>query len=274
MKLYYLFFIGIFFLIGNSVLAKDRTNTQSLSLQWGTAFLSQQDLVLSPMIHKDLAWSALTIQYARQKKWSHQFKLDYLGFQYHPKHSSYILDAELQDFYPHTGMTIDIEYTTGKVLNPESNFPTVVGMAVINELQSKNYSYGRISSFGYFLHFGVGVFAQQQWKWSNRHHLSVYAHVPLLSWTARSPFAVNDDEFIENISSHSGFKTMMSFIRDGQFQTIAGVQNMDARLKYFWQASEKWSIGGEYAFEFWRQAEPRSFIHYQQNLQCIVQFHF
>lgn len=264
----------VIFTLWHSVNAEDISKKQSVSIQWGPSYTAQQDLIFSPNIHQDLSLGTLSIQYANQNKWFHQLKVAYVGYQFDPQFSTYLLEGKDETVFPHSVMNIDLEYAFGRMIKPTSSFPTAVGIVSVNELQSKNYSYGRIGSFGYFLHFGLGVFAQQQLNFGDKHQLSLYAHMPLVSWTARSPYMVNDDEFIENIASHSGFKSMMAFIKDGKVQTVGDVQNVDFRTKYLYLIAKKWSVGGEYGLELWHQKCPKNFLSYEHQLQIIAQFNF
>jgi len=71
-----------------------------------------------------------------------------------------------------------------------------------------------------------------------------------ISWLARSPYLVNDDEFIENTSSHSGFKTFTSFIGDGKLVSWNSWQSFDLEIKYLSHLNKKWQLGAAYLFEF------------------------
>jgi hypothetical protein len=141
-------------------------------------------------------------------------------------------------------------------------------------VQAANFVYGRISSFGYYSAFGLGVFGRKEVSLSEKGKLSATLQFPIVTWLARSPYLVNDDEFIENISSHSGLKSFMAFIGDGGLVTWNKLQTFDLEVGYKYRLNEKFELGIAYLLEFSHANDPRNFLFYGNTLIFSGTFRF
>ena len=140
--------------------------------------------------------------------------------------------------------------------------------------QSLNYVYGRIGSFGYFSAINLGVFGKLDFSLNEDNRLTLKLQLPAVSWVSRSPYLVNDDEFIENISSHSGVKTFFAFIKDGKPATWNTVQQFDFEMKYLYQFLPKWGIGITGRYEFIHAQNPRNLLSHRSSLNISATFKF
>ena len=89
--------------------------------------------------------------------------------------------------------------------------------------------------------------------------------LPLMSWLARSPFSINDDEYIENTTQNSGIGTFFAFLADGQLATWDKLQYLDFDCHYEYLLNQKWSLKGRYAFSFIHVQVPRPMTSVQNN---------
>jgi hypothetical protein len=254
-------------------LSQDLKN--SLQLQIGVGHIARQDLIFSPFIHKDLSPLNFGIRYQRDKKYFQYANLRFALLS--PSHSDNYLffdDNKKETTSPHFFTLVDLDYWFGKSIKQTDKVSTKVGLSVNADIQALNYVYGRISSFGYFSSFGFGGFVHHTHKFNDRNSLSGYTSLPIINWLARSPYLVNDDEFIENTSSHSGVRTFFAYIGDGKPATINRLQMVDVGANYTYHLSPKWDLGICYLFEFIHSNKPRNLLSYRNSIYFNTNFKF
>ncbi|MDN3724121.1 hypothetical protein QRD02_06985 [Aequorivita sp. SDUM287046] len=265
----------VFLFLIVSIYAQESEVKNTFSLHWGTSYLARQDLIFSPLYHTDFTLLNVGIEYTRNAKMFQKISFRYGNFD--PIVSSpydYTEAGETETTTPHSFIFIDVDYQLGKNIKESSKNSLTIGGLFAIDVQSLNYEYGRTSSFGYYSTLNLGVFGKYKYTINSKSNLSTTLQLPLIAWLARSPYLVNDDEFIENTSSHSGIKTFFSFIGDGEFATWNKLQTFNFDLKYTYSLNEKWSIGAAYLFEFLHSSEPRNLLSYRQTLNIGTNFNF
>ncbi len=250
--------------------AQASKNTVFLSL--GPGHVARQDLVFSPFVHRAVSPLCINLGYTRQAKLRQSCRLGFATYQASVTDTyAYLEDSEDTQTYPHQFTLIDLNYGIGKSIGRGFS----AGLQLQAGIQSLAYSFGRVSSsFGYFAHFGLGVSLEKQVAVGKHGNLSAGLKLPLLNWLARSPYLVNDDEFIENTYSHSGIKTFFAFIVDGQAATLDTYQSADLQLRYQYKLSKKWSVGAEYTLAWMHAKQPRNLLQFRNTLQCRLALHF
>lgn len=272
-SLFILMFEIILISISTHSNAQDFKN--SLQLQIGVGNIARQDLVFSPFIHKDLSPINVSIRYQREKKYFQNANLRFALLSPSYKNSySFIDDGEIKTTSPHFFTIVDLDYWFGKSIKETEKSSTKVGIAVNADIQALNYAYGRIGSFGYYSSFGVGAFIHHIHKFNDKNSLIGYVSLPVINWLARSPYLVNDDEFIENTSSHSGLKTFFAFIGDGKFATLNQLQIFDFSANYTYKLNKRWDLGVGYLFEFVHSSKPRNMLSYRNSIFFNTNFKF
>ena len=246
-----------------------RDSLPQLTLSLGLAHLSRQDLIFSPFVHKDLAPLTVGLKYEKNKK-VHQFvRLDYAGFTAGLETPyDYLVDGETVTAFPHSFTFIGLDYGQGHWIGDQKT--SLIGGSINVDVQAMTYQYGRFSFFGYYANFGLGAWYKHIFKLSERHRLTVQVEIPLVSWMARSPYLINDDEFIENIYSHNGFTTFFAYLGDGELVTWNKLQTVNAGLDYQYALSDKWTIGASWQFAFIHASEPLALTSVQNNLGVMV----
>lgn len=274
MRISFIFAVALIFLsTATQCVSQDLKN--NLQLQIGAGNIARQDLVFSPFIHRDFSPLNFGIRYQRDKKY---FQNAYLHFALlSPSHTDvyqFVDDNKIETTSPHFFTLVDLDYWFGKSIKQTDKVSTKVGLSVNADIQALNYFYGRIGSFGYFSSFGLGGFLHYTYKVNGKNSLTGYASLPLISWVARSPYLVNDDEFIENTSSHSGIKTFFAFIGDGKPATVNRLQMVDIGASYTYHLSSKWDLGINYLFEFIHSSKPRNLLSYRNSIFFNTSFKF
>lgn len=271
MKTFLLVFLFTFHLIPVFSIGKQPENRISLFL--GGSYLARQDLIFSPFVHHDFSLMNVGFEYQRNAGYYQQIGLDFGSFApmlTEPYH--FLIDGESLPAMPHSFNLVDIDYTFGKSLPHYSQL--IVGAAFTADVQAFNYVYGRFGAFGYYAAMGLGPFVKKQWSINDKSDVTLALKVPLVSWLARSPFLVNDDEYIANIASHSGVKTFAAFLADGRPVTLNKWQTFDFDLAYCWQFMPDWQIGAAWQFAFARSVAPRMMTSYRHSLNLSIHHQF
>lgn len=247
----------------------------ALTLRIGGGFIMRQDFVFSPFIHEDFSLMNLRLDYTRKDHFLQKVSLQYANFNPMLEESyEFTVHGEQNTAYPHNFNLIDLDYQLGKKIKETKNASLAIGGLFSSDIQAMNYVYGRISSFGYFFSFGLGCIGIYERQINVKSKLEATLKLPLVIFLARSPYLVNDDEFIENISSHSGFKTFMAFLGDGQMTTWNKIQTLDFELKYKYSVSERWEFGADYLFELIHMSQPRNLLSLRNSLNLSATFEF
>jgi hypothetical protein len=186
----------------------------------------------------------------------------------------FTVHGEPNTAYPHSFTLIDVDYQLGNNIKEIQNATITAGGLFATDIHAMNYVYGRVSNFGYVASFGLGVFGTYERLIKVKSKLAATLKLPLVAWLARSPYLVNDDEFIENISSHSGFKTFTAYVGDGQLATWNKIQTLDLELKYESDLSERWELGAAYLFEFIHSSQYRNLLSFRHSLNFSATFKF
>ncbi|MCS4433415.1 hypothetical protein [Aquiflexum gelatinilyticum] len=254
---------------------QENEKKNDITIYFGPSHLIRQDLIFSPMVHRDMTFPAFGIEYSRRGKFYQNIGIQYAGFD--PMVSepfTFIFDGEEENAYPHYFTFIDLDYLLGKEKKLDGKSSFTYGGMFGSKVQVLNYVYGRISSFGYFASFGLGGFGQFRYRLGEKSTLTAGLQLPVFSWVARSPYLVNDDEFIDNISSHSGLKTFLAFIGDGKFATWNRIQYFDFDLTYDLELNPRWTFGARYWFEFIHFSKPRPLTSFRNSLQFQATYSF
>lgn len=245
-----------------------------LSLRIGPGVYARQDQIFSPFVHQDWSFANVALQYDWGKK-HHQFTALEFG-SYNPiLVPSYSYGTDGDQTFPHQFTLVNLTYGFGKRIQMQNeNHRLTLGGAFEADIQASNYYYGPFSNFGYLAPFSLGVWSEWTLRHGEKNEWTGKILVPLVSLVARSPYLINDDAFIENTYSHNGFTTFFEYLGDGEIQTLNKIQQLEAQLGFQHLLSEKWSIGGVYAFRFQHVAQPLNFLSYRNTFYLTLSHTF
>lgn len=262
------------FIVASSY-GQEAEDKNMLSVAAGLSYVARQDLVFSPLIHTDYSFLNFSLYYTRQAEWFQKGGIRYGNF--NPmviKPYDYFDHGEPETAYPHSFNLIDIDYHFGKNVASSTKSILTTGGLFLMDIQALNYTYGRIGSFGYYSAIGLGVFGTYELIINEKSDVTTTLNIPLVSWFSRSPYLVNDDEFIENISSHSGFKTFLAFLEDGKPITLNKLQTLDLEIQYGYALNGRWELAAAYLFEFIHSNKPRNLNSYRHSFVLNVNLYF
>jgi hypothetical protein len=234
----------------------------SLSLRIGPGHIARQDQTFSPFIHTDVSLLNFGLRYERQA-YLHQWADLSFGF-YQPMLADAYLYDEDDQTQPHSFLLVDLTYALGKQMGNSGNSdPFILGGFFKADVQPSTYNYNPFSSFGYFASFGIGIWGRYAHTINDKNLLQLTGQLPVVALIARSPYLVNDDEFIENTYSHNGFKTFFAYMGDGKIHTLNRMQQLLLNLTYTYSLNEKWKMGGEYEFQVLHSSLPTNLLQFR-----------
>lgn len=248
---------------------------QTLSVSGGMSFLARQDLVYSPFVHDDISMHSYRLRYQLIGTY---FQFAEVGFTYNSSQLSEPSEMDMGDhahmMMPHEFLHIGLSYGFGKAVQPNANYRAWIGGAIQSDLQAGFYNFALSNMFGYFINQAALVWYRRAYTFNDTHQLSVQVALPILSWMARPPYLAEDDEFIENISSHNSAKIIMAFMGDGQLTTWNRLRKLNLTAEYKYSIFSHVQIGAEYRFDFIHTNTPRTLLSYQHqlNLNATLKF--
>lgn len=254
-----------------AIAVQSQTTEQRLSLSIGLNALSRQDLVFSPFVHSAKSFTNFGLTWERKKRLSQSFELRFSNFA--ASHSdtyeySQNPDPEIFTTAPHDFTFVELNYGLSKFWQ-RGRTTFQLGGVLENSIQLMNYNTGPFSFFGYFTSFGVGPSFSASLPVGQKGKLDFAISAPLISWVARSPYLVNDDEFIENTTSHKSLSTLVDLIGDGSLQFPDKLQKLSFSASYLHAVSKRWDMGLAYRMQFIRHTEPLPLTSYEHNFSIL-----
>ncbi len=262
----------------SALVAQDSlTPKNHILAEYGLHHLASQDLIFSPFILKDLTALNLGVQYKRDAEFIHlaelyfdSFDPVYLSaFDYYSVPDSQKLRALKNDF-----THVKVNYGFGKKWKTAEKYSLQCGIMSENTIHAQYYYAGYFSNFGYFASFGLSAWSHFEYRLNEKNAFNAAVYFPLVAWVARSPYLANDDEFIQNISSHNGVKTFFAYLADGSLQSLNTLQQLGLKLNYIYTLNQRWDIGASWHFNFMHNKTPLNLINYQNAFNINSTFHF
>lgn len=241
---------------------------------WGYQHLQHQDLIFSPLIHRDgsIALGRVAVGWGLAKRHLHEVGLRVSLFNPGPiAPYTFLLQGKETTAYNHGFTFVNLHYhfqfkslTIGKVVFRP-------GFRSDNAIMAKSYNYGRSGSFGYFAALGIKGTLLVQRNYSRWLNPQAQLELPLMAWVARSPYLANDDEFIENIRSNKGVNTFFSYLGDGSLQTWNRLQSVDLTLGNTFHL-RRHRAGIQYQVLLLHHNRPLNLVHLQQGITATFTF--
>lgn len=249
----------------------------SLSLASGYHHIARQDQVFSPMVHRGSAFPNIGLAYSNDgKRQRHVAQLGYNGYSagFADTYTFIdLVDGTEQTTARSSFTLVDLAYELQRTVGDTGKVEVLVGAGFFGQLGAFDHGYA-FPSFGYTIFMGIGPSLRVQHALND--HTRLYANLsfPVLSWVARSPFALNDDEFIEHQRSHRTLPTLGAFIGAGRWASFGSFRRMLLEVGTDRRIAVRWSLGLRYALEYLDVSQPRRSIGYRNSLDITVTYHF
>lgn len=270
--------VVVAWLVPAILLAQDQEESiHAVSVLYGLNQITRQDQLFSPMVYQDVSFRNITVRYVNENtNRCHTAEIFYAGYeaQWHETYT-YLTgtDNEVQSTSPTFITLVGARYSFLKKMHVTKQGSWAFGGITDNQINAVDNVYGAFGTFGYLGQFSVSPMVRRQFV-RERHELLLSAFFPIISWISRSPYALNDDEYIKNNADHNGFKTVFRYIGDGNIQTINNFQKINFHAAYSYRLSERWKLGGLYGMELLRSAEPKPLIALRNNFNVLITFGF
>lgn len=278
MKKGYLLFISLL-LAACSLKAQDEKAGNKFDLQYGIHIFARQDQLFSPMIYHDASPVNLSLGYSNKKEQRLHFAeaaFTYYNAAWHDQYNyqTGFDSIKTQTTLPSGFTVVTVRYAYLRDLNVVSFGSWWIGGITDNEINSIDNEYGPSATFGYFAHFSIAPIVNWQYQLADRHVFHASSWLPLVSWIARSPYAIQNEEYMINNQNHNGFKTFWNYLGDGNLHLINRYQQFNLNCDYQYSISGHWNIGAEYRFEFFHDSKPEPVISYQNFFNLKASFLF
>jgi hypothetical protein len=249
--------------------------TNRIGFSAGITHLAHQDVVHTPFIHRSVSPASGEVFFRHAGSWWHFAEVAYSA-----------LDSRLTEPYPiryddhshgslpHIYVLVDATYGVGKSIRPADDRYEAIGLALKLDLQAADYNYGLEYNFGYFMGAGLDAWYGREFMPASRHRVAGRAMAPLVSWVARSPYLVNDDQFIENIAADGRLATAFALFADGELASWDRIQRLDLTLDYGYSLSRRVEVGASYRFAYLRSSDPRPLTSLQNKLGLSTSYQF
>jgi hypothetical protein len=261
-------------LIGITFSANAQRNQNLISLSAGSSILAKQDLIYSPFVHSDRSLVNYGMGFQRDKKYFQYFNS---GFTVNKAQVGELVEMDMEDhshmIHPHEFLNITATYGFGKSLKETPVYKEWIGGAAKVDLQASFYNFALSNMFGYFINQSANIWYRRSYN-IGKHSLTGHVELPLVSWMSRPPYLAEDDEFVENISSHNSYRILLSFVEDGKFATWNKLQKVNLNIEYMYPISKRFNIGAIYNFDFIHTRQPRSYISYQHKFNLATSYKF
>lgn len=254
------------------------TTFNSLRFSMGMGHLMIQDLTFSPFIHQSYSPLAISLEYQRSKKLEQFVSFSYSGYKARIgdefTYTSFRDSTKSYQTYPHVFNRIQLNYALGKTIFHTDKLSLSAGGRSNNRIYLSSYTFGNNGSFGYYFNLGLDVWIRSSYNISEKQLIEANIFLPLFSYNARSPYLSQDDEFFQDIYSHSGLKSFKNYLSGGEFQTWNKNQYIDLDISYWYYIKTRWGIGARYIFSMGFNQYPTkySFIENKLGVQATYKF--
>lgn len=246
-----------------------RPPPRRLSVSGGVAHIAYQDVIHSPLVHR--ATSALTVSlaYRRDAAWVRfaEARVEVLS----ARRSRYPIHMHDHDNLPHTWVLTDAALGVGRRMRDSVS---ALGFSLTTDVHAGSYGYGIEENFGYLMHTSLSAWMEREIRATDRSRTTGRVSVPLVSWLARSPYLVNDDQFIENIDAGSPFRVALNFLRDGSVAGWRERQGGELLLDHEFLATRRLTLGATTRLSVLRIGAPRPFASVRSTFGVTTSFRY
>lgn len=251
----------------------------TLGVHYGYRHLQRQDLTFSPLSFKGTAPLNLGLAYGREgQKSRFSVGLQVSGFNARSTDPfEYTSRGEEEPkTLPASGFwNIDLKINyLRKIKTSNEQLKLHAGLALDNQIGALFYEFGEYGAFGYTTAFSLAPAVSADWQLGKKNSLRLGANLPVLTWLARSPYAINDDDFIERQSSHQGLKTLLRLSADGELASFGEVQRVALSTQFQRKLNERWSASLGYDFALLRSTLPHPLAVVENAVSLGIVFKF
>lgn len=277
----------LFLLIGSTIFFRTKVGMaqpeppvrkNTIGLEYGLHHLLRQDLLFSPLVYRGQALPNLNLTYRRISGRSQQGVELGVGVFTTSTYAPYTYRTwrtlEPAETLPSTFVLLHLRYAYLRQVYTSDKVRGWVGASSDNRIDAMFLEFGDAGAFGYGGFLSISPTAQLQYVLSSRHFIFAELAVPVVSWVARSLYAVNDDAYIWNQRSHQTLPTLFNCMGEGEVSTLNRLQQVRLQAGYQRELSGRFSFRTRYEAFYARYTRPRQTVTLTNSLNLGLQYRF
>lgn len=256
-----------------------QVNKNSLGLSWGLGKIMRQDFIFSDIMHAEVSPINFILSYTNSGKLEH---VAYVKFgRYTPSVSDpftyyWETPAESEQSGTHEFNMLDLNYSLGKRIVSTGALSMTAGVRSRNRLHQSYYCYGMnwLWHFAYYFTFGADAWTRISYEINPSNRIEMNMALPMFSFTARSPYLAQDDQYFHNTYSHKALPTLWEHMKHGEWQSWGKSMSLDLDLNYYFSLTENLEIGASYWLSVNYNSSPVDFRSLEHVYYLNARLHF
>ncbi|MFN7118836.1 MAG: hypothetical protein ACK4TA_18700 [Saprospiraceae bacterium] len=266
--------LGIFIaLTAQAQNAKLRT----LGITYGYQHYSRQDQLFSPLVYNGTAPLNLQLSYNVNTANSQQNAYLSFGMYNMSAHEAYDFTEDFdgpeeRTLYPSSFQLIRLGYGYARKFGNDQKLVYSAGLRLDGQIEAMFFEMGFASVFGYTTTFALAPSISAEYYFNRKTSLSGQLAVPVLGFVARSPYALNDDDYIERQSSHNNLTTIVNLIGDSDLRSFGTYRQVDVGLHLQHQFTPNTALRLGWQARWYEITEPKRVLALQNGFNAGLQF--
>jgi hypothetical protein len=244
----------------------------TIDIAWTTSYRARQDDLMSPLVHAGVApFGGLFTYRHRGPRTSllAGLEVDSVPEKSGPTYE-YPTDDGTATTYPSSWTTARIPVGYGASVLHSDDVDLAVGGMFDARIEVLSWSYGVTYTTGYSGAFTLGPWVDGHWRAADRWTLEGSLTLPLFGWLARSPYALNDDEYILANQTHNPLVAFGAYFADGGLTWVGEHQAVRTRAAAVFELKGRTSLVAAWRFEVLHFTEPLPALAYGNALDLGV----
>lgn len=253
--------------------AKHRT----LGITYGYQHYSRQDYLFSPLVYNGTAPLNLQLSYDVNAANSHQKAHLSFGMYNLSAHDAYDFTEDFdgleeRTLYPSSFQMIRLGYGYERKFSNNRNLVYKAGLRLDGQIEGMFFEMGFASTFGYTTTFALAPSVGADYRFNNKTSLSAQLSVPVIGFISRSPYALNDDDYIERQSSHNNLTTIINLIGDSDLRSFSTYRQVDMGVHFQHQLTRNTALRLGWQARWYEITEPKRVLALQNGFNAGVHF--
>jgi hypothetical protein len=229
-----------------------------IDVAWSVGGRARLDRVMSPLVHGAFTPFGGVFAY----RWRGPKAALTTGFEFDsvPGRSGptweYPIEGGTASTWPSSWVTVRIPVGWGVDVVRSDAWAVVVGGLFDARIEVLSWSYAVTWTTGYSGAFTLGPWLDVRWAPHPRWTIEASLTAPLAGWVARSPYALNDDEYIAANQSHNPIVAFGAYFADGHAAWIGTYQAVRTRMGAAYAFHDRLSITLAWRFEVLHDPSP------------------
>jgi len=250
---------------------------RTLGIIYGYQHYSRQDQLFSPLVYNGSAPLNLQLSYDVSGTNSQQNAYLSFGMYNMSAHEAYDFTEEFDDLeertlYPSSFQMIRLGYGYARTFGNDQKLVYNAGLRLDGQIEAMFFEMGFASMFGYTTTFALAPSIGANYQINRKTSLSGQLSIPVLGFVARSPYALNDDDYIERQSSHNNLSTIVNLIGDSELRSFGTYRQVDVGLHLQHQLARNTALRLGWQARWYEITEPKRVLALHNGFNVGIQF--